>query len=254
MAKIKQDLYGDGTVLYEYYEGSHIILRISGMCVKVYKPYSCKSCYNGDMVYKGPKIEISMNSTVCLNISDLHLMNDSIIKAIQILNNEGFNLIDINNWNDDYTKVSIDNVVKYNTKELKKSVKLLTPPINSIFIDKNRNMFMYLGYGYLMQRSFGKIRCENRVKSPEIYVKLNDIDIYNDIVVNGLSININTTEYIYVDTYVKRKKAVEILKEFTPEIITYNIKGNKYVVFREEDKCFDESKRYILDVEASKYI
>lgn len=254
MAKVKQDLYGDGKVLYEYYEGSHIILRISGMCVKVYKPYSCKSYYKGDIVYKGPKIEISMNSTVCLNISDLHLMNDSIIKAIQILNNEGFNLIDINNWNDDYAEIYLEDAPQFDIKSLKKSVKLLNPPVNSVFIDKNRNMFMYLGYGYLMQKSFGKIRCENRMKSPEIYVKLNDIDIYNDIVVNGSYMDITTNEYIYVDTYVKRKKAVEILKEFPSEIITYNIRGNKYVVFREKDKCFDESKRYKLDVEASKYI
>lgn len=254
MAKIKQDLYGDGRVLYEYYEGSHIILRISGMCVKVYKPYSCKTCYNSDMVYKGPKIEISMNSTVCLNISDLHLMNDSIIKAIQILNNEGFNLIDINNWKDDYAKVSIDNVVQYNTKELKKSVKFFTPPINSIFIDKNRNTFMYLGYGYLMGKSFGKIRCDNRMKSPEIYLSLNNIDINKDITFNDTSINVNTNEYIFIDTYVGRKKAVEILKEFPSEIMVYNIKNNKYVVFREENKCFDESKRYKLYEEASKYI
>lgn len=254
MAKIKQDLYGDGTVLYEYYEGSHVILRVSGMCVKVYKPCSCKAYYKGDTVYKGPKIEISMNSTVCLNISDLHLLNDSILKAIQILNDEGFNLIDINNWKDDYTKISIDNVPKYDTKSLKKTVKLLNPPVNSVFMDKNRNMFMYLGYGYLMQRSFGKIRCENRIKSPEIYVSLNDIDINNDITLNGSIIQINSNEYIYVDTYVKRKKAIEIVKEFPVDVSIYNIKSDKFVVFKEEDKCFDDYKRNQLYVEASKYI
>lgn len=254
MAKIKQDLYGDGTVLYEYYEGSHIILRVSGMCVKVYKPFSCKTCYKGENVYKGPKIEISMSSTVCLNISDLHLLNDSVLKAVQILNNEGFNLIDINNWKDDYTKISLNNVPEYDTKELKKSVKLLNPPINSVFLDKNRNMFMYLGYGYLMERSCGKIRCENRVKSPEIYLSLNGIDINNDIKLNGSSIEINSDKYIYADTYVKRKKAVEILKEFSVNISIYNVNGSKYVVFQEEDKCFDIYKRNKLYVDASKYI
>lgn len=231
MNKVKQDLYGDGNVLYEYYEGSHIILRVCGFCIKIYKPYCCSQYGNKQDVYVKPKIEMSANTTILLNLVDILFIQQAIMDGIKILNKEGFNLIDVTDLDDNYDKIPISEVPEFDTSSLKEikeknKVKLLKPKANSLFLDKNRNMFMYLGKGKVYIENYTYE--QNRTHSYEVYMTLYpsyQVRVKDDVIYMKGG---------YEDTYVKYKPAIEILKEYSSNIYKYVINNSKYIILRED--------------------
>lgn len=208
MGLIKQDLFKDGTVQYTYEPGKCVTLWVAGFKAVVYKPYTCPAYYKSDMVYTEPKIAISTNMTVQLGYNEFKLIDKAILAAVKILNNEGFGLIDINNWKGSNNKVNISKSPYKNMEVTKKpAAKTFKPLPGDIFIDTNNNKWLYLGCGILYEDGVS----QNRMDCYHIYMNI-DSDKYSIQRSKGLIEIMFHNECSYrVDAYKTEKRGIKLL-------------------------------------------
>ena len=90
MAVIRQDMFGNGKVMMDYYPHRRVEIRVCNLKISVCKPYGIEYC---GRYYKSPIILMSSNSTVSMSIEDFRLIEMSIARAVEILNKENDGLI-----------------------------------------------------------------------------------------------------------------------------------------------------------------
>lgn len=221
MALIKQDLFKDRTVQYTYEPGKCVTLWVAGFKVVVYKPYTCQTYYKSDQVYKEPKIALSTNTTVQLGYNEFKLIDKAILAAIQILNKEGFGLIDINNWKGSNTKVNMsDNPYKNMQVTKKSATKTFKPLPGDIFLDNNSNKWLCLGCGILYEDEFS----QNRSDCYHIYMNI-DSDYYSIQRHKGLiEIVFHNKCSHRVDAYKTEKRGIKLLDRPSENYVIKNLR------------------------------
>lgn len=205
---LKQDLFKDGRVQYIYEKGKSVTLWVSEFKVVVYKPYSCKTSAKSRYVYRKPKIALSTNTTAIMSYEEFKLIDRAILAAVQILNQEGYGLIDIKNWKPNES-VIVDVDSPYYGKQLDKKIttKTFKPLPGDIFIDTNSNKWLYLGYGILYEDGVS----QNREDCYFIYMNIGS-DNYNIQRHKDLIEIVFHNKCSYrVDTYKTEKRGLKLL-------------------------------------------
>lgn len=197
-------LFPNENVTYEYHPGSHVKLRVSGFVISVYKPLSKRAYRNSNEYYVEPKIDISTNATVCLNIQDKILMDKAIEAAIEMLNREPDDRkIDIHNWKNNYETVALDKPLATPVK-----TKTVLPKPNQLFETSNGAKHIYLGYGYLFRLDNGLLNADC-LRMGHIYLQPTDYSniriAYNALIIDKAS---------SLDAFISEKRAIKILKSY----------------------------------------
>ena len=169
----RKDLFGDGTVLCDYYPLKKVELRVEGFKIVIWKPYCAPACYGygKDKYYKGPKLYMSTNGTVELNTDSFALFQKAVQAVISILNSERINLINVS----DFCKTGIvsksdipDDIKNAKFIDKTKYIKYDNNDIGSLITDIKGNKYIYLGKGLLYRED----RLDNRKDCNEIYLSL----------------------------------------------------------------------------------
>lgn len=205
MSAVQQKrLFPNEDVTYEYHPGLYIKLRVSGFVISVYKPLSRETYKGSKKYYTEPKIDISTNATVCINIQNKILIDRSIEAAIEILNREPDDRkIDIHNWKNNYETVALDKPLATPVK-----TKTILPKPNQLFEASNGVRHIYLGYGYLFRLNNGLLNADC-LRMGHIYLQpttYSNIRIaYNALIIDKAS---------SLDAFISEKRAIKILKNY----------------------------------------
>lgn len=162
-------------------------------------------------VYRGARMYMSTNSTVEITPGDISDFQRAVQAGIAILNGEGYNLIKDGSFEDDVL-VPIDSIPNLDKRSTKvggiKKIKYTNANSGAILTMANGKRTIYLGKGYLYEKSFGETRLKNRQKSYEIYVDFTgDVDVQMNT--PGL-LEIKGSGYIFADTLVGKRQAIRM--------------------------------------------
>lgn len=208
---MQKDLFGDGKVTYDYIEGKSVTLRAVGFKIVVHKPYNKRvHIADADKVYEKAVIDFSTNTTISIDMNGLVLINRAINEAVKILNSEGYHLIDAANWNGFGSIVDLQQHPELKVTKPKTTVKTLKVSAGDLFIDKNSNMFLYVGSGNLVT-SLSDGRIWNRNGCRHIYVRIYKETMRNILVFSSTDTILVNTNWTAIDTYANLKRAVKIL-------------------------------------------
>lgn len=235
---IVKEVYKPG-VLYEYRPGRSVKLQFKGITLVIYKPYALQRHMYQPEAYTGPKITLAANPTAVLNIQDIKLINECTQFGISLLNKEGINLIDVNNWADNYDYEDASNIeIPKPVHPIKKERhKWHKPEINDLFTDGKENYYIYLGNGEAMgfnnydmldisKGTIPKLRSLNYYQCYQCYLNVARYSIPNimESIQDGkLILEDKSTTFTSSRT---AKKAYEILDSYSRNIREYELRGN----------------------------
>ena len=224
MAIKREDMFGNGLVSMEYHPHKRIELRVAGFKIIVSKPYGADYRYFGHKTFKSPAIQISTNTTVTISFRELNLINSSILRAIDILNNENDGLIIDKNFEVDWNLLDIDNIPDniakiHKSGDIKncKSIPYKEIKASRVYKDIKGKRWIYLGRGYIYRDG----RLDNRVTGGNIpycmYIYL-DYDRLCKQQWKQLGTCISCEDIDIVDSYASKKRFIEQVDD-----IKYNI-------------------------------
>jgi len=200
-SKINIDGYD---IVYEYYNHERIKLFLFGFTVTVWKPMTCPiNAWDDTNVYESPKIMVAKNNLSSMELMNFGIMYKAVKFAIDILNKEGTGifLYDFKDSNKYVSRKPISNVI------VKQTIKY---DAGAIIVDIKGKEFLYLGTSMVYQN--GSMYAINRNNSAYAYLSLDDLCsvVSYDSITKYLFLQFNGIGYSAVDTYVKKKKAVNI--------------------------------------------
>lgn len=237
MAVIRQDMFGDGQVMMDYYPHKRVEIRVCDFKISVCKPFGIEYCSH---YYSSPVIQMSSNSTVSMTLNDFRLIEKSIARAVEILNGENDGIIITNNFEiqahpfkepiPEYIR-ELHNVSRQTTKTKSIPYKDIKP--NYVYEDVKGHQWVYLGEGYLFEESTiyrDGISRRNRQGCYLVYLDFDRIKNYNIILENGtLEVN-GELHSLILDTYCSKKRFIKQVKKLGEgNILKVQGKHGKYL-------------------------